>query len=896
MSGFRAHFELLDVGGEIVTATRRQAQELARAYTLRQCEAGRAVWRTPRIQPWATWADRSWRTLARESRSGAVLLDSFAAGRAWERIVAESPTGQTLLDPRAAGRAAANAWALAHEWRLDLADLAPGTHEQSAFLGWARTWMDRCTEHAWLDPARLYAELAAEAPRLARSDEAATFDGPLGFHGFEAVAPARRELMEAVKRAGRRTVELAVDQPCRRLHTLATGSPELELEAIAAWIVARLRENPAARLAVIVPDLAGRWATVRRVMDDRLQPALLAPGAEDDRPYALAAGPRLRDYAVVDAALLLLGFARERVDLAVAGRVLRSPYLRGAATEASRRARLDAYLRRVGEPQVRTEWLRTLAAGESFGCPELAASLQRVRDLLPRDVRRSAAQWATAMERALLEAGWPEGRTLASTEYQTARKFHEVLSAMGALERVLPPITLAEALEELRAAAAEMAFQPEAGDPSVVFLESLVEPGLALDGLWIAGLTADRFPVAAAPDPFLPVHVQRDFRLPHASAEQELDGARRSLAGWLRSATEVVLSWPERDADGDRLPSALLPRGTPLELPPHVTPRTVAVRAAARLEPWTDTPLPRLPDGEPLLGGVSVLELQSLCPFRAGAEQRLGAKPLERPRLGLDPRERGQLAHAAQAALWRDVRSHAALVALGPEGRERAVRTAIEEAFAALGDDRRRTRLHALERAWLQRAMLALLEIELARAPFVVIEREAERTLRLGERRLEVRVDRLDRLEDGTTVLIDYKTGRADPMRWTGDRPDQPQLPAYAAHLPETPVVVAFARVACAEPGFSGLAAKPALVPGTRTTAEFRHDALRDRPWDNLIDEWRRVTVGLAEAYAAGHADVDPAEGACRYCSLGGFCRVENRVTEAEGEVEAEGGEGARGQ
>jgi probable DNA repair protein len=890
---YAAHFTLLDDGGELVTATRRQAHELARAYTARQVAAGRTVWETPRIVPWSSWADRAWRALARDSRTDAVLLDTFAATRAWERLVAESTAGRALVDARAAGRSAAAAWQLAQDWRLDLADLAPATAEQGAFLGWARAWLGRCREQQWLDPARLTSALQAEAPRLVRSDERAPVRGPLGFHGFEAVAPARREFMAALQRAGRRTAELQVDVRMRRLAKHAAASPDAELEAIAAWIVARLRADPGARLAVLVPDLASRWATVRRVMDDRLQPTLLAPGSDDDRPYAFAAGPSLRDYAIVDAALLVLQLARERIELLRAGRLLRSPYPRGAGPEATRRAALDASLRRAGELHVRVDWLRNLAADARHGCPEFAAVIATVRRELPADGRRTAAHWAQAMERTLLAAGWHEGRKLSSTEYQTARKLHEVLAAFGGLERVLPTLTLDQALDELQALAGEMPFQPESGDPQVLFLDTLAEPGLALDGLWVAGLTADRFPGAAAPDPFLPAGLQRDLRLPHSSAELELDQSRRTLAAWQRSATELVLSWPARDDDGERVPSPLLPAAATLEPAELVPSRAVVVRAAARLLAWEDSPLPGVPSGEPLRGGVTVLALQAQCPFRAGAEQRLGARSLERPRFGLDPRRRGELAHGALRAFWESVQSQQRLAALDGEALEREVQAAIEQACAQLSHDAQRSRLLVLERRWLARAMLALLEVERARQPFTVVAREQDVRLNIAGRRLDVRIDRIDRLADGTTVLIDYKTGQGklEPARWTGTRPDQPQLPAYAAHLPETPAAVVFGRIAIAGAGFAGLSAADGVLPGVRTTRAFHHDALRDRPWDSLIDEWRRVTIDLVEAYARGHADVDPARGACRYCELGGLCRVEERVT-AHGGDDAEAVDG----
>ena len=93
---------------------------------------------------------------------------------------------------------------------------------------------------------------------------------------------------------------------------------------------------------------------------------------------------------------------------------------------------------------------------------------------------------------------------------------------------------------------------------------------------------------------------------------------------------------------------------------------------------------------------------------------------------------------------------------------------------------------------------------------------------------------------------------------------------------------VALAKLPLAVVGFRGLAARADVLPGVRALHQFRHEALRDRSWASLIEEWRRVTVDLVEAYASGVADVDPAEGACRYCELGGFCRIDERAAESE--------------
>ena len=75
-------------------------------------------------------------------------------------------------------------------------------------------------------------------------------------------------------------------------------------------------------------------------------------------------------------------------------------------------------------------------------------------------------------------------------------------------------------------------------------------------------------------------------------------------------------------------------------------------------------------------------------------------------------------------------------------------------------------------------------------------------------------IDRLDQLDDGRLVVIDYKSGRSDRTgSWGAERILEPQLPIYAAlAFPDRAVAaVALARVTREEPAFFGVAADDPL-------------------------------------------------------------------------------------
>ena len=155
-------------------------------------------------------------------------------------------------------------------------------------------------------------------------------------------------------------------------------------------------------------------------------------------------------------------------------------------------------------------------------------------------------------------AGFPGERALDSAEFQTRKKWYEVLGEFALLERVLPRISCAQALARLRRLCVDTLFQPESDVAPVQVLGILESAGLEFDHLWVSGLTDDAWPLAARPNPFIPVALQKKAGIPEAAADTALALDRRITDDWLHAAGEVVVSHPLREKDRELLPSALI--------------------------------------------------------------------------------------------------------------------------------------------------------------------------------------------------------------------------------------------------------------------------------------------------------------------------------------------------
>lgn len=849
-------------GATVVTAGRRLARALTGRFGALERGAGRTAWAAPAILPWSAWIGEIWRAALYSERGPALpaCLSAQAAEAVWERVIAKSPESGALLQLSATARAAAEAWELMHAWRLDPAVLEAGaTDDTRAFLGWAREFECVCAREGWTDPARLPDVLA---PHLA----ALRLATPVVLAGFDEFTPQQREFCDACRAAGGdvRIAAPEVSTAAPRAIRAAFPSAAEELEAAARWARA-LVEAGATSIAVVMPRLTERRQQVERIFSQTLDPVSALSGA-GRRPavFNISASPALASWPVIHAAIEALDLGPGRNELEKTGRFVRSPFFAAAAGEWTGRATLDARLRRQGAADVSIARVERLCGPHD--CPALAGALarwRRERDAVPQ--RQRPAAWARTFSGLLEALGWP-GAGLSSTEHQCVEAWRDTLSQFASLETVLDAIPYGEAQSRLARLARERMFQPETGDAPVQILGTLETSGLSFEHLWMAGLDDESWPAPPRPAAFLPARVQREHGLPHASPERELAFARGLTARLLASAPDVVASHAIRDGDRALAASPLI-RDLPEAAPacPDAPLYRDVVRASGAVEEVQDPGAPPVEEGV-AVGGTRVFRYQAMCPFRAFAELRLGAEPLEAPVPGLSPMERGTLVHEALERVWRELGSHAALISAGADTLAALVRASVSGALDKLGERRGDPvpeRFAALEAGRVERIVTEWLEIEKQRRPFTVIAREAAREATAGGISCNVKVDRVDRLEDGSEVLIDYKTGSTSVRSWLGDRPDEPQLPLYAITHPGRLSGVLFGQLKTGGVGFKGYAAAEDIAPGAET-----------RELDPELTAWRGVLDRLGSDFRAGVAGVNPKDAnACRRCSLAALCR-----------------------
>ena len=879
----RTLHSLLESGVTVLTASRRLAYALRLGFAQGAQAAGKAAWRSPRVLPWSTWLREQWLELrSRADVDETLPLHLFNSAQSrilWDEVVHDSDLAQQLLSPAHAARMAARSWQRLHEYSISIDALSESTSvETQALLSWSREFERRCSELGAIDEARL-AQLALQTGFVPAET--------VCLAGFDLLPPVLQALSASWLEAGKLvTVDDAPmrSPPQAAVTRVVAMDRENELQLAANWARARADAGHT-RIGVVINSLQDRRHDVRRAFEDAFAPAARRVGIDAMAlPVAIAAPEPLDSYPLVGDALSLLQLGNGSADSLLIGKLLRSPFIVAGDNERHVRALADVRLRE--EQRNQWDWMALERFAGITGCTQLQLAARQIAALLRTESgAATASTWSERWVRVLQLGGWPGERSPSSVEHQTVAKFQETLGQFGTLDSILGPVSRVTALRRLRELTQETSFEAQSGPAAVTVIDPATVAGMTFDALWVAGLDATQLPAATNPDPLLPIELQRAAGIPEASARSMLQLARHQLQRLTASAPEVILSWPHRDGDAELQPSPLLGdiRPRTIESLPQALARplrTALFEQRPALDILSDQFAPRV-QAEFARGGAMVIELQSRCAFRAQAQLRLHAQPLQIVSVGVEPKERGNLLHLALETLWHELGSQQRLLELDDVRLAALLQDIAERTAAATLQPANplETRLMALEVRAIVLQLQALMAIERQRPPFTVRSAELTERFALGDLSIRLKPDRIDRLANGGDLLVDYKLGDSHkPRQWLDvvpGRPRRPQLPLYALAHADSVQALAFVVAAPGTVEYRGWSNGAAVAAGVDTyppRGAVRMGAPAD--WPGLLMHWRHVLTALADNYVSGVATVDPLPLECTYCHLSAFCRV----------------------
>ena len=874
--GIRADAEIdgwLRDGGMVVTSSARAARALLGAFHRRRRSAGLSAWAVPNILDWETFVRASWEDL---NHDGRVLLNSIQEQAVWERIIHSEQRLSTALS--ASVHRLASLAMEAHELLCSyspkhLRDAARSGWDldAGAFSGWLTAFDDVCRRNDLLSTARLPLLL-----KLLLQSE--TSDRPpLRLAGFDRLQPTQRELFDAWGE----WLPLTDEEIAPERHFYSVLDNQTELEACAFWCSRQLEDNPNQRLLVITQDITERRGEIER--------AILRFSKPSSAPlFEFSLGIPLTHVAVARGAHLLLRWLDGPLEEDELDWLLSS----GLAANPDENAALQSYMQALRFRGLqRTRWTLEAFVNSSLGSVKLPTpwvqrmigGQRRLREL--GNTPKSPLDWADAVPSLLDAIGGSGERMRSSAEFQAHRRWQQALDSAGSLGFDGRHIEWRVFLSDLKGALEDTLFAPQSLDAPIQIAGPAESAGLSADAVWFLGVDEESWPAVGSIHPLLPPPIQREAGMPHSAPQRDWELSSAITNRLAASAKMIHFSFAKQKDGKETRPSRLVAQtvGSPVPLLPEM------------IAPQIDKPITvefsdfsRVPFRQGVVhGGSSILTYQSQCPFKAFAVARLGAKDWEPAEVGLTAAQRGQLLHAVLHKVWGGppdgIRSFDELVA--QKDLEGSVRKHVSRVFRTEVPDAVRERMPRqyleLEEKRLIRVVKEWLEYESVRVPFTVAETEAEHNTTIAGLTLNLRLDRIDRLKDGSLLVIDYKTGDVSPKAWELPCPDEVQLPLYAGFaLDEELGGLVFAKVRIGEHKFVGSVgdANGNLISGLKSSNAIVKDPLSAE----LLIDWRKYIEQLAGDFLAGRAEVDPRDypQTCERCGLQAICRIrepENR-------------------
>lgn len=875
-------------GATVLTPNVPSARTLTRLYDAQRRTEGLTAWQPARVFSWSGWTSSLWNEAILHGHVQAVLLNSLQEQSLWMRIL-DASGDLGLQSSRSVARQCSRALRLLGAYDLEdsFARTPANTlSDAAAFHGWYRDFLSACQSEQLLPTSHLDVELSSLFRRNVLTPEKEYI-----LYGFDALLPSQQALLNALEHAGAAIEHLPAHMPQQTAPTLIRCNDlHAEIEACCQWARATLTTTPAARIAIVVPDLQ----ECRPVLERALR-ATVAPWLEDvtqphsNSPYEFSTGRPLPQLPMVADALLLLRWCASAVSVEDAGAILRSPFF-SLAPSPERGAELEAWtLRNTRKFRSATGLSGTITLREAQRLlhkedPHTSNHLEELAKAAGQwtQATHSFASFSDGARKLLITAGWP-GEDLNSAEFQAQQRWNETLDRVATLDLFGGHTTFAEWLDTLTATLNETVFAPENTSAPIQVMTPTEAAGSTSNFLWFLHADEQTWPQRISASPLLPARFQRTWNMPGSDALVDEESARQITLRCFNSAATACFSYAAARSEGESRPSPLV------SSLPGIQRENASVSSASTTIPLEEHVDPlSLPDLSGIAsGGVGILTEQAQCGFRAFALHRLQTREMETIEAGLSAGERGDEVHTALQLFWDNCKTHEQLSILGKTrysdgttARDALLAECIAQALPsrpAAGWDSayievQRKRLHRLLSDWL--------DFESLRKPFWVEGMEVEvDEAHIGPLAMNLRVDRIDRipLADGSeaTLLVDYKTGAAERKDWFGDRPDAPQLPLYAiaSGIPDVQGI-AFGRVRVGKFGmnFEEMLADRALLGDKASKGRRSEPTFQKR-----MEEWQRDLTALAEAFARGEAVVEPKDylTTCKRCPSRLLCRVD---------------------
>lgn len=871
-------FNLLAEGATIITPSRSLSYHLSYKYGHKQTSKGKKTWLTPDCLSWEDWCRRNYKQAIFNSNEKKYLLNDLQQQYVVQKIIKNLTYKNNILQIFATTKQVIKSYGLCKKW--DVVVFPKNVHlykDAYIFRDWFNTYERQKALNGWLDLDDIPNFLIENIGKINNQTK-------IVFYDFNFFTTQQKKLIFSLNK---NNLETLIIEPSDNNDTVSVCSElnqHQELKSAATWAKNKLKQNPNSNIGIVVRNLVDIRDEIDYVFTSILTPKkIIFPEAANSSFHSISLGKPLSDYPLIKTAIDLISLGSDSILLDVLADLLHSPFIKGADAEMNSRAIFYTFLRNYNEQNFSFSSLLKVAnkyQNEVRKLPIFIAAFKKTEAYIIKNPKLSFHEWTTVFSKILVFFGWPGDRKLNSKEHQSYQKWQEILFKLNSLDSVEKSVSYSEALLYLSRIVSETNFQPKTLENPIQIMEVSGAAGMQFDYLWVMGMDNRNWPKMKFTDSFVPLSCQRQFNIPYADFNQQLKLEKKIINKLAKSSKEVIFSYSKQDGDCECFISPLIKKWSSNKLnikPDLYSELQLLIKSSSKMETFIDNEGLPIKKGHIVSGGSGLFKDQAACPFRAFVIHRLHATPFMQLSIGLSPIEKGNLVHSALQYIWQDIKSLKELRALPKETINVKINYAIKRSIDIYSSKQLGTlnkRLIKLESLRLYTLLIKWLDIECERSDFEVISTEKLQNVLFRGIQLNLRLDRIDKLADGSLVIIDYKTGSVNKKNWDLERLLDPQLPLYAVTNDGAVSAISYASLKKGALGFIGQSNRGGILP------DINPD--KDMSWADILLKWQKSLSELADEICQGRAVVEPFNNACNQCHLQAVCRIYERIEDSD--------------
>ena len=806
------------------------------------------------------------------------VLSSFEAQLVWESLLIKADVS-ALLNITDMAKKLFQAWIYFNEYLEDsLLEENFKTEEISLFLSLKEKYYRFLKQNNYWDSA-----LQSQRQLVWFKKTNPPFK-QICLHGFDEITPHLQQGLDSLSERG---VEVIVveqfesaekNQP--QLYSAASLIDEAQQAARWAFALSQASNDKTTKnnIAIVAPNIEEvhqqlTWALDECMFSQQGYPLQSFQKNWQGNPlYNVSLGQPLSNFVLVKQGLLMLKVLlseQQKLDYESFSNWLTSPYTNG---DSLTRQKVDYEIRRWQWAKVSIEKLiEKLQADDVYiELPKqlyknLVSSLKITRG----GKQVSSYQFTQWLLNTLSSMQWASkvgNRSLTSHEFQQKEAFLSALDVFKNQHFPKQTQTAVQWLKLLERFLGELIFQPKnVGESPINIMGMLEAGGQQFDAIWIMGMTGEAWAREANPNPFLPMNLQREYKIPRADASRELTYAQTLTKRLAQSAPTVVFSYANMIEGREQIVSPILNRFKKelLAFQPttYLTLAEQSLANAKPIEKHLDNLAPPIIEGTEVRGGSGFIAAQAVCPLMAFFDYRLAAKnQLENVEEGVQKNHLGTLIHCILEKFWQAVKTQSKLLELAEKIEPILEKIIVEELEQV--KESYQPHFLKLEQKRLFGLVLDWLELEKIRPNFEVVGFEKDYQLEIAGLKFKTKLDRIDKI-NGEHYILDYKTGSATINVLTKDPIQKPQLAVYL-HAPIKDVAgLGYALVYSDDKvKFSSLSREEGIMLKDRSQLDFEKLSANEKSiyfecdWQEGISYLKQQITDLATDIKNGKAEL----------------------------------------